>query len=163
MTAKAKLRSQPPKSESANDRWPAAVMVCKRICGSAESKDGLYLQKLHLDNVGERADFRSFRHLCLCRSQRVTSSDVAEDARVPGYNTQQCTRGAGRSSTTLLPLLESTYRDPKQFRELRLRKPSALTYGAYGGKSDHAAMLSTLDFANSFENFHSKIAFCIAF
>src|SRR6266851_382631 len=88
--------------------------------------------------------------------------DFPQDSRILRHNPEQRTRSARGGSTTLFPILQRAHRDPKQLSELRLRKPGALTYGAYRRHSDHATVLSALDFANAFKNFQSYIAFCLS-
>src|SRR5688572_15205606 len=98
----------------------------------------------------------------MSRYSVVPLCDITQDSRILRHNAEQCTRSARGGSTTLFPILQRAHRDPKQFSELRLRKPGALTHVAYGRDIDHPTVLSALDFANAFKNFQSNIAFYLS-
>src|SRR6266403_5477647 len=72
---------------------------------------------------------------------------------------KQCSRGARRCSTALLPVLQRTNRYTEQLGESRLRKSRFFANACNIGNGYNTAILAALDFSESFEDFKTDVSF----
>ena len=82
---------------------------------------------------------------------------VHQCTRVLLSDQEECASRTGRSAPTLLPFLQGAYGHTQQFRKPRLRQPRLLANARDGGHVDDAAVLTTLELADAFQNLFADV------